>query len=94
MATTHIAFDTRSGQIFGAFHGLDDAKQAAHSLQKYAKQRHVKIEPAHIDVIAVPADTVDPRKKYKVDPERKTLIPVAADEAGASFGGGTYGKLY
>jgi hypothetical protein len=92
MATTHVAFDTRSGRILSAHYGPDDPAKIAQSAHQHAMQYHAKVEPEHIAVIAVPAGTMESGKQYKVDPHRKALVAVSAGESGVSFGFGVSAK--
>ncbi|MBZ5531017.1 MAG: hypothetical protein LAO20_06270 [Acidobacteriia bacterium] len=85
---THIAYDTRSGQIISVHRGPADAAHA----QQRAHERS-KIAREHLAAIEVQSDAMQPGKLYKIDPQRKALVEVAAGEKGSGFGGGT-GRKY
>jgi hypothetical protein len=94
MATTHIAFDTRSGRIISAHHGAEDLKMATQIVHQQATLHpQAKIEKDYIEVIAVPADSMHPGKQYKIDPRSKSLIPISAGESGVSFGFGASARF-
>ncbi len=80
---THIAYDTRSGQIISAHHGPADADYA----QQQAHDRS-KISREHLAAIEIKSDAMQPGKLYKVDSKRKALVEVAQGEKGGGFGGG------
>jgi hypothetical protein len=80
---THIAYDTRSGQIISAHHGPADAAYA----QQQAYDRS-KIAREHLAAIEIESDAMRPGKLYKVDSKRKALVEVAQGENGGGFGGG------
>jgi hypothetical protein len=87
MATTFVAFDTRSGQILSVYHGAVDARHARESAQY-----HSKISDEHIAVISVPSQSVELGKQYKVDVGRKVLVEAATGESGVGFGFGVTGR--
>ena len=88
MATTYVAFDTRSGRILSVYHGEVDAKYA----QERA-QYHAKISKEHVAVVAVSSDVIEQGKHYKVDVSRKELVTAAAGEEGVGFGFGVTGRF-
>jgi len=95
MATTYIAFDTRSGRILSVHHGAMDAKEArAGGIQYHTRfhgQHDAKISDEHVAVITVPSDTVEQGKQYKVDVSRKVLV-ATEDKDGVGFGFGITGR--
>jgi hypothetical protein len=80
---THIAYDTRSGQIISAHHGPADAayaQQQAHNRSKIARE--------HLAAIEIEPEAMRPGKLYKVDSTRRVLVEVPQGDQGGGFGGG------
>jgi hypothetical protein len=91
MATTYVAFDTRSGRILSVHHGAVDARHA----REGCAQHHAKISDEHIEVITVPSDAVERGKLYKVDVGRNVLVAVAGEDGvGVGFGFGVTGQSF
>ena len=79
MSNTYVVFDSRSGRIVGVHYGADDAKQARKGVQA-GRLHETKLSDENIDVITVPAQTIERGKRYKVDLSRKVLMMETADE--------------
>jgi len=95
MTTTYLLYDARSGTILSAHHGAADEKEVRKALQSRAKhpgQSGVRIGDEHVAVIAVPSGSVEPGKRYKVDVNRKVLVPTEGKEGGVGFGAGPTGR--
>jgi hypothetical protein len=96
VATTYVAFDTRSGRILSVYHGAMDARQAHERALYHAKTidepNRAQINEEHIAVIAVPSDVAERGKQYKVDVGRKVLVATAAGEDGVGFSYGSTGR--
>jgi hypothetical protein len=93
MATTHVAFDTRSGRIICAYLGNRDPGTHNHLAHRHATQPQATIEKEYVELIAVPADAMESGKQYKVDLRSKSLLPISAGESGVSFGFGVSARF-
>jgi hypothetical protein len=94
MATTYVAFDTRSGRILSVHHGPMDAKEARGGAQyhtQYHGQHDAKISDEQVAVIAVPSGAVEQGKQYKVDLSCKALVATEGKD-GVGFGFGVTGR--
>lgn len=79
---TYVTYDIRSGKVISVHHGSTDI----HHVRQRAHQ-HSKIDPQHIDAIAVDIKTLSKGKRYKVDLQSRTLAEATAGEGlGFSFG--------
>jgi hypothetical protein len=99
MSTTYVAYDSRSGHIVSVHQGAESAAAALqraqhHVAQGRAGQHIMNLSPGHIAVIAIPPDTVQRDKQYKVDVARKALVEAALAEGGVGFASGESGRTY
>ena len=95
MATTYVAYDTRSGAILSVHHGAVDEKEVRRGVQsqiEYPGQQDAKISDEHVAVITVPSNAAEPGKQYKVDLKRKVLVATEGKESGIGFGFGVTGR--
>lgn len=85
--STIITFDVRSGRVLGIHHGAANEEGARKSAQ-----RHSNVNAEHVDLLVTDAIELDKSKRYKVDVNRKVLVPTAeGEEGGVWFGFGSTG---
>lgn len=87
MSSTHIVYDSHSGQIISIHQGPVDAGHARQRAEQFMKSKGTARGKGEISVITVSSDALKRGKHYKVDVGNKALIETAATE-GASFSSG------
>jgi hypothetical protein len=87
----HVGYDTRSGRIISVHSGAVGPAQARERAVQHAGGADEPVAEEHVAVIAVPAGTIEPGRRYAVDPERHVLVETDGAH-GAGFGFGATGR--